>query len=959
MNRLFTILLLGTLLSITSFSAIAQQATIKGRVKFSDDPGEAVGVVVTLNAWDTAKLQRKGRVIATDAKGGFSFTTNEKKIDLTFDYLGYERLKLDVPLTGERTIDLGIVTLNTSAFDVEVVQVVGQASMGKVEGDTVQYNAAAFKTNPDATAEDLLKKMPGVTTDENGNVQSQGQSIGKVYVNGKEYFQDDPTLALKSLPVDAVESMQLYDDQSDDAKFSGFDDGQRVRAINIVTKKGVMNSTFGKAYVGYGLGNKYSAGIGVNTFSDKHRFVLTAQANNINNQGFTLNDISQSGGGRGGRGQWRSGGNDLNGFTTPTRGGIMETYMIGGNYNGEFKNLKVNASYFYNGNNADVWRVTDQNYLTTPRQYSSIDSSLGYGNNHRFNARIEWNPTENDRINFNPSLSYSNNLGSSSSLSETMLNDLLSNASDSRYNTKLDRLNGSADLWWMHRFAKPGRTLSLGGIVNGRRDFGNRSQLSNYGSTYDNNGTSMMTYDQINLIAGVASSGYTFTGSATYAEPVSKRSRLMANYSITYDKTLTNKEGFNWDELEQRYALEDTSTTNYINRNYLTNLAGIGYNYVLDKTLNLTVNVNYQNSTLDNNQNTLRDNRIPFNESYNFDAVLPSLSLSFTPARGQNLKLDYNANSIFPSVTQLQTILDNTNPLQVSIGNRFLEQSYSHQMSLRYNFANPEKNINFNLFANGTITSNYIATERILLTEDTPIEQLTDGAYTGMTLVKGSQFSRPVNLQGYVNAGLFSNFGFGIKPLKSNVNVSLFYRYGRTPSKLDGIEYLSNSNRIGGGLSVTSNISESVDFTVAYRPGLNITQGGTGQIDRYFSHDLSAFVNIIFARTFFINADLSWRNSFGTQDAYDNHYAMLNGAIGFKFLKQRQAEFRLSVYDALGQNRSIWQTSADTYTQITQSQVLTQYFMLAFTWKFDTRKSGKRIYEQNDSGRPRGMMGPH
>lgn len=931
---------LSLLLYIGVATAAAQSTTIRGRVIFANDSLAAIGAVVKLNAEDTAKINRKGRVVATDANGDFQIVTSEKKIALTISYLGYADKTIDVP-TDKRTVNLGKIALKESAFDVESVKVIGQASMSKIEGDTIQYNAAAFKTNPDATAEDLLKKMPGVTTDENGAVQSQGQSISKVYVNGKEYFQDDPTLALKSLPVDAVESIQMYDDQSDDAKFSGFDDGQRVRAVNIVTKKSFMNSISGKAYAGYGTSGRYSVGGRVNMFSDKHTLTIIAQGNNVNNQGVSMSDISQGGGGRGGRGQWRGSSNDLAGFTTPAFGGVMENYMAALNYNGQLSDkVKLELSYSYAGRNADVWSSKEQEYLTTTRNFASIDSSLGFNNAHRFRARLEWNPTEYDRINFNPSLDYSNNFGGSGNISQTTIDNVLSNVSASQYSTMLERMSGSADLWWQHRFKKAGRTLSIGAVVSGRKDLGNRNQYSAYTSN-------VMQLDTINQLGNVSVAGYTFTGSATYGEPISKRSRLLANYSITYDRTISDKQGLNWDEAMMQYALLDTTTTVYVNRNYTTHLAGFGYNYVLEKTLNLTVNVNYQNSTLNNDQATLRTTQ-PIGNSYTFQAVLPSASLSYTPKKGQNLKFDYNANSIYPSVTQLGDVLNVDNPLQVSKGNPNLRQSYSHQGSLRYNYANTEKNLNFNLYASGTFTQDYIATDRRFLTADTIVN--------GTTIVKGAQYSEPVNLQGYSNAGLHANFGFGIKPIMSNFNISTFYRYTRTPSRNDGIDYISDAHRIGVGLALTSNISENIDFTVAYRPGLNFTKGGTGRFDRYFSHDVSVFANIIFAKYFFVNADLTWRNSFGTQETYSNHYALLNAAIGAKFLRNRQAEIRLSVYDALGQNRAVWQSASDTYTQITRSQVLSQYFMLTFTYTFGSRKTAAA----STSDRPRGggMMPP-
>ncbi|MEG2728489.1 MAG: outer membrane beta-barrel protein [Mucinivorans sp.] len=936
---LFSLLLfLGASEALAQTTVASSSVTIKGKVALADDPLPAIGALARLNLTDSSKVNERGRTASTDQNGAFSLflRSRAKTNTVTVSYMGYKSKTIAVADSNRKTVDLGVITLEPSSREIEKVTVVGASTMAKVIGDTTQYNAAAFKTNPDATAEDLLKKMPGITTDENGKVQSQGQEITKVTVNGKEFFADDPSAALKNLPVDAVESMQLYDSQSDDAKFSGFDDGERVRTLNIVTKKGVTNSVFGKVYAGGGFYSpaadvlkrsmRYAGGLGLNFWHGDHRLTLIAQANNVNNQGFTLSDVS-SGSSRRGRGRM-AGGTDLTGFTTPTRGGIQQSYMAGLNYNGTFsEKFKMSAAYFYRGVSADIWNSRDQQYLTTPRHYQDTTSSLASQNTHSINIRSEWNPTPSNRITFNPSFSYSNNSGNRNATSNTFLDQMLSNRADNAYHTALERLNGSIDLWWQHSFGGSGRTLSVGGVYNVRHDDGMRTQLSKYSSLDMNN---QMVYDTIRQIGSVLGNGNTVTGSITYTEPLSKRSRLSANYSVTYDRSISDKKGLNWDKLMQDYALTDTTTTNYLNRDYTTQLVGLGYNYVLGKKLTLVATVNYQNALLNNKQISPDVKRSSLN-SYSFDAVLPSLRLSFTPNKGHNLNLDYNATSIFPSVNQLQDVLDVDNPLQVSRGNSALRQSYSNTLSLRYSYANMVKNINFSIMARGNVTSDYISTNRQFLTHDTVIN--------GTTLVRGAQFSEPVNLDGYANVMAFANFGVGLKFMKSNLNIMARYSYTRSPSMQDNVLYLSQSNRIGAGVSLTSNISENVDFTLYYRPSLNLTRAGTGRFDRYYGHNMGGFVNIIFLKYFFINADASWNNSFGTQESYTQHFALLNAAIGAKFLKNRAVEVRLSGYDLLNQNRSMYSSTTDTYVQTSTMNILRQYFMLSFTYKFDTRKN--------------------
>lgn len=908
------------------------QIVVTGRVVDSKNEKEPlVGALIKLNPSDSLSLKKPGNIVAADVNGYFSIKPSKLPCEIEISYIGFQPILLKVT---SANVKLGVIKMTETALTADAVTVVAKSTIGRIIGDTTQFSAAAFKTNPDATTEDLIKKMPGVTVSTDGAIEAQGEKVSKVYVNGKAYFEDDPSLALKSLPVDAVQSVQLYDDQSDDAKFSGFDDGTRVKTINIITKKSVMNSAFGKAYGGYGTDGRYAGGLGINYMNENQRLVLVAQSNNVNNQGFTVNDImsGSGGGGMGGRRGGGGGSNDLGAFTTSARGGITQTNFAGASYSGEFKDkLKLSASYFFNGLNSDQNGTMTQNYLTMSRFYDQQSASNGFQYNHRFRAKAEWTPNETNKITFSPNINYTVNHGSSYNAARTYTaaqQGQLTNEAINNYNTKLNTYNLSGDLWWQHRFKKAGRTLSLGGVVYAEKAWGDRSQNSYYGSL-DQSQTWMP--DSIKQIGLLDNSRYTFTGSATYSEPLSKRSVLNFNYSYSYDKSISDKVGLNYDKNRQDYTLLDTTTTNYMVRNYSTHNAGIGYNYTIAKKLNLTASVMYQYAELNNRQDfpVISDPNV----KYNFNAVLPNLSIRFTPSKENALTLSYYTYSMFPSVTQLQNILDVTNILQVSTGNPNLKQSYSHNLRANYNYNNTPKNVNFQLAVTANTTADYIANHRRFLTQDTIVN--------GTVIPNGAQFTSPVNLNGYYNAGMFSNVSFGLDFIKSNASAMVFYRFVQSPSIENNVAYSSMSNSIGGRIQITSNISEKIDFTISYSPSLRLSNSST-RFDRYFSHDASIFFNIYLWKGFYIQADGTWRNSFGTQESYSQHYGLLNAAIAQKFYKN-QFELKLSAYDLLNQNRSFWQSTTDTYIQTTTSNVLKRYFMLSFTWKFDTRKNKESL----------------
>lgn len=924
--------LLAVLMISTGWAAA--QVTIKGRVVRADDGQPVAGAYVMINASDENMAQRTSM---TDANGEFSVVSRMRESNITIKFAGMKDYYRVIDPDEGRSVDLETIRLQPDALLAQKVEVKAQAAQATMRGDTLQYNAAAFKTNPDASSEDLLKKMPGVTTDDDGKVEVHGETVGKVYVDGKEFFADDPSVALKTLPADVVESMQVFDDQSDEAKFSGFDDGERIKAVNIVTKNGVSTSTFGRVYGGYATDDRYSAGGAANIFNADHRFTLIAQRNNINNQGFTLNDIANSmSGGRRGMG----GGVDASQFTTNVRGGIQTTTMTGANYSGEFsEKLKLNGSYFFNKVNADQWRTRNQYYTSMDREYGDTTGADGYNYEHRMNMRIEWNPNETNRIFFMPWINYSTNHGTSYNFSRTWMDQSLSNVARNDYRTDIGIFNASANLFWMHRFSKAGRTLSVGGMAGGGNSWGRRQQLSEYLS-FDAAGTP--TADELDQYGTLSAPQHSLMGRVTYSEPLSQSSRLQFSYNIHYNKTESRKYTYDWNPTTDGYSDLDPVTSNLFNRDQTRHWATAGYNFVKDKVV-LNASLSYQYNTLNDDETypRLQDN------TYHFNALLPRFRLEFKPTRLQSLVIDYNRSARTPGVSQLQDVIDITNPLQVFYGNPNLNQSYNDQIQVRYNIANPEKSTNFNINARATFTQDYVAYNRRFLQQDENI--------MGVTVAKGAQVSTPVNLSGYVNTRLHTNYSFRIKPLSSNMNVGLFYNFSRTPSMEENIKYRSKNNRFGMNLSMTSNISEKVDFTVGYRPSVSLTNGSTGSFDRYIRSDLSGSVNIFIVGGLYFNADATWRNSTGTQNSYSQHYALVNASLGYKFMKFQQAEFKLTGYDLLDKNQAFWQSSNDTYTQINTTNILKRYVMLSFTYKFDTRKGRNASnFGTDDSGSRRG-----
>ncbi len=469
-------ILLLALLAITSaLHAQKFPGIVKGVL--TDTEGTPLGdaTVSVMNARDSALVS----FTITSNSGYFEI----KNVDAgsyyaLFSYQGYAPLKKPFAVTSAQpVIDLAAIKLERSYKTLGEVIVADEAPI-RIKGDTIAYNAGSFKTKPNATVEDLLKKLPGMTVERDGTVKAQGENVQKVYVDGKEFFGNDPKLATKNLSADMIDQVEVYDDMSEQAKFNKIDDGSRSKAINLKLKKDKKKGVFGKANAGYGTRDRYDAGLTANFFKGATQVSVIAKANNTNNIGFSISDaMGMFGGGFGGLGgamgsgmTMRGGGSGpamMAGAGAP-QGGITRTGSAGINYRDVWsKNVDVTASYFYN--NAVV-----ANRRSSNRQTFFIDSTLlavqdgiseNRNLNHRANINLKWEIDSLNSIIYQPNISFQN--------SSTFYND--STVQFAQKGTATHLLNairnvreneGSGVNWvnnliWRRRLNKIGRTLSV------------------------------------------------------------------------------------------------------------------------------------------------------------------------------------------------------------------------------------------------------------------------------------------------------------------------------------------------------------------------------------------------------------------------------------------------------------------------------------------------------------------
>lgn len=958
------ILLLAFLLSQTWLSA--QTFNVSGKV--TEANGSAlVGASVALLQNDSML-----RGMATDTLGKFAFQgVQPGNYTVKISLLGLEDLKKNLSVR-DQDIDLGTLVLTDDSKVLKEVKITEQQVTATQQGDTLQFNSGAYKVMKDATAEELLEKIPSVTV-ENGQVKAQGENVQQVLVDGKPFFGDDPTAALKNIPAELIDKVQIFDAQSEQSRFTGFNDGSTVKTVNIVTKSGMQNGQFGKVYAGYGTDDRYQAGGNLNFFDGNRRLSVIGMANNVNVQNFAIEDLlgatsggrgnrgGMGGGRQGGQGQigrqqggrqggnsGQNGGGGVGDFLVNASGGITKTTAFGLNFADKWgKKLDVSASYFFNqGKNNTTSSLYRQYYAAADSLLYQEDELSNTTNiNHRFNLRLEYQIDSANSIMFRPRLSVQQNKGVSSTLGQTSFEEMLLNETDSRYQSDLTGLNFSGSLLYRHKFGKPGRTISLD-LSSGYAPKNGESTQQAFSSFLDE---TPARFDSLDQRTKLDVNSWNIAGNLEYTEPLSKNSQLLLNYRNSYQQESSDRRAFDWSEATGEYDLLNEPLSNVFSNDYRTQQGGVGYTYNKQRLFNASFRVNAQWATLANEQTFPQGVML----DKTFFNVLPSASMRYTIDRNHNLRLNYRSNTQLPSVQQLQNVVDNSNPLNLTAGNPNLGQAEQHNLFLQYQATDPAKSTVLFFMVGGGLTRDYIANSIYYAGSDNPI-------FDGLELQPGAQLTIPVNLNDYYTARSFLTYGFPIKKIKSNLNLDLSYNFTRLPGLVNDVTNYSNTHAIGAGLTLSSNISDKVDFTLSTRPTWNSSSNtiSTSANTDYLRQNSRLKFNWQIFSGFVLRTELSHTLYQGLAEGYNQQYLLWNAAIGKKLFKNERGEISLAVNDLLDQNRNIQRNITEAYVEDTYTNALTRYVMLTFTYNLRNFNTGKKADAQKRPDFERGSFGP-
>jgi len=934
------------------------QITLRGKISDKADKSAVTGATVKLVS---KKDPANSRMVVSDKDGNFAFNNlNAELYTLTITFSGYEKIEqaINIQASNARPIPFVIAKIATELTGVTVV---AKAPPVRMKTDTTEFNASQFKVNPDATAEDMIKKLPGIVIDKSGNVTTMGEQVRKVTVDGRDFFGDDATAALRNLPAEVIDKIQVFDKLSDQAAFTGFDDGNSTKAINIVTKSGMRNGQFGRVYAGYGTDNRYSAGGNVSFFKKDRRLSFVGLFNNINQQNFSSEDllgVTSSGGGRQGGGGSRGGmggggnrggsnfGGGGNNFLVGQTNGISATNAIGINYSDKWgKKLDVSGSYFFNNSNTNNDQSSNTQFFiknADDQFYDEENLSSSKNYNHRLNLRFEYKIDDQNSISFTPAISFQNNrsMKAIDGLRYITKTDTVS-TSNSSTNTRTSGYNSNNNLLFRHAFAKKGRTISFNLSMGLNHKEGN-TYLNSLNKYYQ---SSTLLNDTTNQFTDQLVNGRTYAFSLAYTEPIGKKGQLQINYNPSMTRNKSDQEVYQYDNTNGKYSAFDSSYSSKFLNTTTSQTVSASYR-IGDRDNMFSVGVSYKFLELNSEQT------FPFAVQVNkqFNNILPNLMWRKKISAKTSINIMYRASTNAPSVNQLQDVIDNSNPILLSSGNPNLKQMVSNTLSTRFTYTNSQKSTSFfaNLFVQQA--SNYIANATYTASADSLLSN-------GTILYKGSQLTKPTNLNGYVSLRSFLTYAMPLKFMKSNLNLNGGFTYSKTPGQLNNVSTRSNNYTYSGGVVIASNISQYVDFNASYSASLTDTKNSLDAAlnTHYVTQSAGLQANLLTKKGWFLQNDISNISYSGLSAGYNQSYWLWNAGIGKKFLKNQAGELKLSVFDLLKQNRSITRTVDAAYIEDVRNQVLQQYFMLTFTYKLKNFGIAPVINNNNNQNR---QMGP-
>ncbi|MEE3999893.1 outer membrane beta-barrel protein [Tenacibaculum sp. FZY0031] len=855
-------------------------------------------------------------------KGQFSLEGKSFSKDVKFfiSYVGMDSYSKSIQLDKTSNLNLGTIFLKEESNILSEVVIQSRAPI-TVKKDTLEFNVKSFKTKKDANVEDLLKKLPGVEVDEDGKITVNGKEVNKILVNGKPFFGNDPSITTKNLTKDIIEKVQITDTKSKSEAFTGENGDANNKTINLTIKKENNKGWFGRVSGGTGTDKRFEGAAMVNRFDNNQRFSVLASTNNINSPGFSFGEIQKMFGGGGNIWLGGNGGFSINGRRFGGGSGIIKSKTAGATYADEFgKSLDVNANYFYSGSTSNNESKSNREYTLPDRKYfsNSTTTSDDENHNHSFDTDFDIEIDSTFLINIKPTFVFNKREGSSrrqeESLDEdnTLTNSYVSSAySKSEANNFQNRLDITKKLGVKGAFIKASITNR---IDKADTEEINQSTIETFGSDPDIENRNQKSTIENNLMG--------LTTNFTYRFPlIAKKFFLDTKYRYQRDERENKENTFDFNSTTQQYSDFNTGLSSDFIYNDITKTPSVELVYTTKKW-RLNFGTGFVNRTLENNDKLRPE--LSLQKEYNNLDLDASFRYRFDSKA--SIYFDYRLNNNAPSINQIQPFSDVTNPSNIITGNPNLKPTQNHRAYINFNKFNWQARTGFWLYLSGTLYENQVITNTSIdddLVRNTTYEN-TDGGYD---FWGGGSYSKKIKLDSIVSLQLRA--GTNIRASK-NFNIINDIKEGANTASISPVFRATlDWNKIA---SIEGNYTISFSNT---KYDVN-----TDQNQNFTRHS----VNIRTKTT--VPKKLEWRNdiryTYNPNVIGFNKAAWFwNATLAYSILKD-QGTISLKAYDLLNQNTNAQRRATSNYIEDSESTVLQQYFMLGFSWKFNSLgKKGK------------------
>ncbi len=909
-----------------ALSSSAQQVHIRGSlVDSSEHKILSNSVISILRQADSVLLA----FTRTNKEGKFSLTTATNGPALILithpsyaDYIDHIDLHTTAP------IDLGNIYMTLKSQLLQEVVVTGNGLI-KIKGDTIEYKIDSLHMRAGATVEDMLKKLPGITVDKDGKITAQGEAVQKVLVDGEEFFSDDPTIVTKNMLSDAIDKVQVYDKKSDQAAFTGIDDGQKMKTIDLKLKADRKKGYFGKIEVGSDIKKYWNNSAMFNAFQGKRKFALYGITSNTGKTGLDFSESMNYGTSNMDMGVMDGGGMYINfgGGDEFDRGnyygeGLPKGWNAGMLYSNKWNADKIalNGSYQFKKLNTEARGSTNSKYILPDTLYYINENGSSFSSRfrHSMNAIYEYQIDSSASL----KITAQGYKGESRSISYTAAESLneyggMVNNSERRMKSASNNQSLVSNVLFRKKFKKTGRTLSVN--VNG--NFNENESDGFLDNTYnffnelaEKDSTRRTDQEKLNL-----NRRSIINSRVTYTEPLSKRAILEFNYGLAnnYGRSeITTLGKMSPGDIKYEDIID--SLSNYYSLNVLTNSAGINYRYAKVKKITLSFGGNVSKADF-----SRRNLKLENSVKYSFINFFPQANLNLSFGQRGSFYFNYFGNTQAPSIDQIQPIKDNTDELNQRIGNPNLKQAFRQRFNVSYN-------------------SYKFLSERSIYTNFGYSPVFNDFSTLNYIAPNGARISQPINVQG--NYNLYGNIGYFKKFKKPDLGIGLNGDLNRSRNT----NYLNNQKNITYSYSfgirprVSFDKEKKFEISLSPRIGYNFSRTSTRPDIKtsYWTQDYNAYAHVFLPWKLELHSDVQMSFRQKTDAFPDNNNAIRwNANLDKKILKNDAGILRFSAFDILNQNIGFQRNITSNFISERTYDTFQRYFMLSVIWNFS--KNGK------------------